>query len=463
MFDNNPFPGSDQKPEGMNDNPVQQENGSAQPEPEQQATYQQTSYQQTPPPNFGAPYGMPPTPPQPPKKPKNKLVGWIIALAVLYFLMLAGIFVAIGTGVLNSADSGKETEKNAAQGNADADDNGKKTSEKNEGEKTKEDKKDNPPLEPNTLKEDPEAMTATELYKENVESVVFVEANYARGQATGSGFVIDAKNGYILTNYHVVEESDDIAVTFSNSDSYDAELIAGDEINDVAVLQIKAEDLTAVYIGDSDSILIGDDVLVIGNPLGDLTFTLTRGVVSGTERDINTGEYTINTFQTDAAINSGNSGGPAFNATGEVIGIASAKYAATGVEGIGFCIPINDAMAIAEDLIEFGYVKGRPNFGISVSDSPGYEYVTDERGRRVLVETAYGARIEEVGKDSCAADAGLKPGDIVTKLDKTKIENANDLINAKNQHKAGDTVTLEVYRDGETIELEVTLDEYSPE
>ncbi|MBR7165427.1 MAG: PDZ domain-containing protein, partial [Clostridia bacterium] len=175
------------------------------------------------------------------------------------------------------------------------------------------------------------------------------------------------------------------------------------------------------------------------------------------------GEHNITTFQTDTAINSGNSGGPAFDATGAVIGIASAKYASTGVEGIGFCIPINDAMAIARDLVEHGYVTGRPNFGIAVSDSLGYEYGTDEFGRRILVETAKGARVEEVGKDSCANRAGIKVGDIITKLDDTKIETANQLINAKNRHKAGDTVKLEVYRGGETLTLEITLDEYTPD
>ena len=277
--------------------------------------------------------------------------------------------------------------------------------------------------------------------------------------------MIDSENGYLLTNSHVVEGAEDVAVTFSNGDSYTAQVLGADSINDIAVLKVNTDKLKLrhVTIGDSDKIQIGEDVLVIGNPLGDLTFTLTKGIVSGVERSINTGEYNINTFQTDAAINSGNSGGPAFDATGAVIGIASAKYAATGVEGICFCIPINDAMAVARDLVEHGYVTGRPNFGIAVSDSSGYEYTTDEWGRRVIVETMRGAKVEQVGKDSCAEQAGLKVGDVITKLGDKDITTANELINEKNKYKAGDSVELEVWRDGKKTTLTVTLDEYTPE
>ena len=455
MFDNNQIPGEDQNTEEkknpVNDTPPATDNRPAeQNEPEKNPFYGEVR---------GSTFGQEPSAPQPPKKPKNKLIPWIIGLSALYLLLLVGLFALIVTGALNYT--------------ADPDSAQTETSEV----KTEEDKKDEKPKNP-AIKENPsedgknsivaedytgKELSASELYEKNVESVVFVEANYPRGKSTGSGFVIDAENGYILTNFHVVEGSEDIAVTFSNSDSYTATLLGGDTINDVAVLKVTAKDLKNVTVGNSDNIKIGDDVLVIGNPLGDLTFTLTKGIVSGTDRTISTGEYNIDTFQTDAAINSGNSGGPAFDATGAVIGIASAKYAATGVEGIGFCIPINDAMEIAKDLVLHGYVTGRPNFGITVSDSSGYEYTTDEWGRRVIVETMPGARIEQVGKDSCAEKAGLKPGDVVTKLEDIKIETANDLINAKNKYKAGDTVKLEVYRSGEKVEISITLDEYTPE
>ncbi len=408
----------------------------------------------------GVPYGqgnapLGQGPEKKPKKPGNRW-GIIAALALLYVVLVGGLFYLISSGVLRfqvDMPSGNQTEE-----------------EKKDQEKTEE-KEDNAPIREEIftneggIDSDPytgEGLTAVQLYESNVDSVVFVEANYRYGTATGSGFIVDSENGYILTNHHVVKECEDIAVTMKNGDSYTAKLIGGDEINDVAVLKVEAKDLKHVTLGDSDKIKVGQEVLIIGNPLGDLTFTLTKGIVSAVDRTINTGEHNIKTFQTDTAINSGNSGGPAFDTNGSVIGIASAKYSASGVEGIGFCIPINDAMAIARDLVEHGYVTGRPNFGITVSDSLGYEYTTDSFGRRVRVETALGARVEEVGKDSCAMRGGIQVGDIITKLDDVKIETANQLINAKNSHKAGDTVTLEVYRKGEKVTLTVTLDEYTP-
>ena len=394
----------------------------------------------------------------PPKNPNNNKK-WVILLAVLYFVLIAGIAALIGSGTVNFSKS--PTESTPAGNEAETED------------ETEEDRSTYAPIEENNKENGTggtivgndytgEALTASSLYEKCVSSVVFVKSTYRQGYSTGSGFVIDSKNGYILTNCHVVEGASKITVTFHNEKEYEATLVAGDEINDVAVLKIKAEDLVHVTVGDSDKLKVGDDILVIGNPLGDLTFTLTRGIVSGTNREINTGEYTIRTFQTDAAINSGNSGGPAFDATGAVVGIASAKYSATGVEGIGFCIPIDDAMEIARDLVDFGYVKGRPNFGITVSDYVDYQYSIDENGRRVVTETT-GARIEEVGKGSCAAKAGLKKGDIVIKLGDKAVTSASEMINLKNNYKAGDTITLEVIRGNENVTITVTLDEYTPD
>ena len=402
------------------------------------------------------PNPVPPVTPPPQKPKKNKTFVIIGVLVVLYLALVLGLVALISSGALEFASpESAETQKGESENQT-------------EGEKDKNAPiKENPSADGNHLivGEDysGKALTAADLYEQNVGYVVFVEANYPQGKSTGSGFVIDGKNGYILTNHHVVASCENIGVTFQDGESYTAKLIGSDSVNDVAVLKIEKEGLKNVTIGNSDNLKIGDDILVIGNPLGDLTFTLTRGVVSGVDRVINTGENNITTFQTDAAINSGNSGGPAFDATGAVVGIASAKYAATGVEGIGFCIPINDAMEIAKDLVAHGYVTGRPNFGISVTDSSGYEYTTDEWGRRVIIETMPGARVESVGKGTCAEKAGLKVGDIVTKLNDKKVKTANELINEKNRYKAGDTVTVEVYRDSKTITLTVTLDEYTPE
>ena len=390
-------------------------------------------------------------PPPPPKKPKKTIV-WIVALGLAYMVLMGGLFTLIGTGALQfgSTDSSAEATEDAereTQGFA--------------------------PIEEITLEDGShvirnddhtgEPLTATELYEQNVKSVVFVVANYRQGISTGSGFVIDAKSGYILTNHHVIKDCEEISVSFVDGSHYDATLVGGDEVNDVAVLQIEAEGLRNVNTANSDQLKVGYDVLIIGNPLGDLTFSMTRGIVSAVNRSINTGEYTINTFQTDTAINSGNSGGPAFNAAGEVIGIASAKYSATGVEGIGFCIPINDAMEVARDLLAYGYVTGRPNFGISVSDSYGYEYSIDEKGNPIRVEVQKGARVVEVTEGSCAEKAGIRVGDIITKIGDVRVESSNALINEKNRYKAGDSVTVEVYRDGESIQLTVVMDEYTPQ
>ena len=406
-------------------------------------------------PYFGAPQDFGTGGETPPQKPKSNKK-WIIALAVLYFALVAGLVALIGSGALTFDDTNSD-ESPVGGGSV---------------LETEEDRSTWAPIEENKTGEghgtivgedySGESLSASQLYEKNVTSVVFVKAGYRQGYSTGSGFVIDSKNGYILTNYHVVEESAKITVTFADEKEYEATLVGGDEINDIAVLKIDAKDLVHVTVGNSDDLKVGDDILVIGNPLGDLTFTLTRGIVSGTDREINTGEYTIHTFQTDAAINSGNSGGPAFDATGAVVGIASAKYSATGVEGIGFCIPMNDAMEIARDLVDYGYVKGRPNFGITVSDYVDYQYSIDENGRRVVTETT-GAKVEEVGKGSCAEKGGLRAGDIVIKLGEKTVGSASKMINLKNTYKAGDTVKLEVIRGNQNITLSITLDEYSPE
>ena len=308
-----------------------------------------------------------------------------------------------------------------------------------------------------------EALPGVTIYENNVESVVFVSAKKPNGTALGSGFVIDAKNGYILTNNHVISSATEVTVTLKDETVYKAEIVGGDEVNDIAVLRVNIQGLKQVTLGDSDNLRVGNDLYIIGHPLGTLNDSCTKGIVSGLNRDLTAeNEYVISVFQTDAAINGGNSGGPAFDPSGAVVGVASSKYAATGVEGLCFCIPINDAMDVAEDLITYGYVKGRANFGIAVSTSSGYSVSYDAFGRRTIQETVQGAVIEQIASGSAAEKAGLKVGDIVTKLNDVQITSAMQLINAKNKYKAGDTVTLTVFRDNQTITLELTLDEYTP-
>ncbi len=280
---------------------------------------------------------------------------------------------------------------------------------------------------------------------------------------SGSGFIVTA-DGYIITNYHVIEDAYkggyDITVMLYNGDSYTASIVGFEKDNDIAVLKIDAEGLNPVTIGDSDAMVVGETAYAVGNPLGELAYTMTKGMVSALDREISSTDSqtgvitTINMFQIDAAVNSGNSGGPVYNSKGEVIGVVTAKYSSTGVEGIGFAIPINDAVSIANELITNGYVSGKAYFGISVSTVSASiaEYYN-------MVEGAY---VSVVDENSCAGTAGLKVGDIITKVDDMEILSSSDLVAAKKAYKAGDSAVLTVYRSGEYIRLSIVFDEEKP-
>lgn len=269
--------------------------------------------------------------------------------------------------------------------------------------------------------------------------------------AAGSGFILTS-DGYILTNYHVIENANSITVTLYNEESYTGTLVGGDEDNDVAVVKIDAKGLTPVVLGTSSDLRVGESVCAIGNPLGELTFTLTTGIVSALERPIATESNRVqNMIQTDCAVNAGNSGGPLFNPNGEVVGIVSAKYASSGVEGLGFAIPIDDVTEIISELMAHGYVTGRPYLGIQTST------LSESDIQRFHLTT--GAYVDVVAPGSCAERAGLQVGDIITAIDGTAIENSTDLVTAKDNYKAGDTVSLAVYRDGQTLTVSLTFDE----
>ena len=305
-------------------------------------------------------------------------------------------------------------------------------------------------------------MTPAEVYAVNVNSTVgittSITTNYwgyqTTAAASGSGFIF-SDDGYILTNYHVVEDSSSIDVRMYDGTSYKAALIGYDASNDVAVLKIEATGLTPVILGNSDNLNVGDSVLAIGNPLGELTFSLTAGTVSALDREVtmSTG-VTMNLLQTDCAINSGNSGGALFNLYGEVIGITNAKYSSSStskasIDNIGFAIPINVARNIAQSIIEKGYVA-KPYIGVTVSN------VSEETQSYGLPQ---GAAIRTVVEDSPAEKAGLQVNDIVTKVDDTPITGRNDLIRIVGEAAVGAPLKLTVYRSGQTIELTVTVGE----
>ena len=305
-------------------------------------------------------------------------------------------------------------------------------------------------------------LTPSEVYAQNVNSTVgittSITTNYfgyqTTGAAAGSGFILTA-DGYILTNYHVVESSDSIKVTTYDGTSYDAQLIGYDESNDIAVLKIDATDLTPVVLGDSDTLNVGDSVVAIGNPLGELTFSLTTGVVSALDRPVtfSTGS-TMNLIQTDCAINSGNSGGALFNLYGEVIGITNAKYSSSSsssasIDNIGFAIPINHVLSIVKSIIEKGYLS-KPYVGVSVSDV---------NQQTQLYGIPAGAAVQAVSDDSPAAKAGLQAGDVITSVNGTEITGSSDLVSLVSEAAIGDTLTMTVYRQGSTMELTVTVGE----
>ena len=304
-------------------------------------------------------------------------------------------------------------------------------------------------------------MTPAEVYAANVNSTVGITTSVTTNfwgfqttsAASGSGFILTG-DGYVLTNYHVIESSNSISVTLYDGKSYDAVLIGYDESSDIAVLKIDAEGLTPVVLGDSDNLNVGDSVVAIGNPLGELTFSLTSGAVSALNREITlSNSVTMNLIQTDCAINSGNSGGALFNLYGEVIGITNAKYSGSGsgasIDNIGFAIPINHVRGIVESIIENGYVA-KPYIGVAVSD------VSEETMSYGLPA---GAAVKAVSEDSPAEKAGLQVNDIITAVNGKEISGRTGLSEAVSAASVGDTLTLTVYRQGNTISVDVTVGE----
>ena len=264
-----------------------------------------------------------------------------------------------------------------------------------------------------------------------------------------------SQDGYILTNYHVIEGSDSITVSMYDGTEYAASLIGYDQSNDIAVLKIDANDLQCVVLGDSDNMNVGDSVLAIGNPLGELTFSLTSGTVSALNRDVTMSDgNTMTLIQTDCAINSGNSGGALFNLYGEVVGITNAKYSGSSgggatIDNIGFAIPVNDVLDIIKSIIEKGYIS-RPYIGISVSD------VSAESQSYGL---PMGAAVREVTQDGPAQQAGLQVGDIITHIDGSAVSGSSQVVKHIEDCQAGQQLVLTIYRRGKTEDLTVTVGE----
>lgn len=271
----------------------------------------------------------------------------------------------------------------------------------------------------------------------------------------GSG-IIYSKEGYIITNYHVVEQAikgkdAKVSVILSNKETLDATVVGGDEITDVAVIKVDRKDLPAAEFGDSEAIEVGELAVAIGNPLGlEFAGSVTVGYVSAVNRTMETGGSTYNLIQTDAAINSGNSGGPLVSAKGKVVGINTAKISATGVEGMGFAIPINEVLPIVEELITNKKVS-RPYIGISGAE------LTEEYAKRF--DLVVGVYVQVVEIKSPAEKAGIRQGDVITEVEGKKVKNVAEINVIKNKKKIGDNIKLKVYRDGKYIDVNVVLGE----
>ena len=305
-------------------------------------------------------------------------------------------------------------------------------------------------------------LTFAELYKANIDSVVSINTTVTtnifnqtvENASAGSGFII-TQDGYILTNDHVIDGASTVEVTLYGGETYDAAVIGGDEDYDIAVVKIEAEGLRAVTFGDSAKLSVGEDIAAIGNPLGELTFSMSEGIVSSVNRAINVDGTPFNMIQVSAAINPGNSGGPLFNTYGEVVGIVSAKYSSyanTAVEGLGFAIPINDVIAMVEDIMENGRVTNRPYFAMTASS------VTANYAAQNGLPVSAGVYVNSVEEGGAASKAGIKAGDVIVKVGERAIGSMTDLNAAKKTYKAGDAATVTVNRGGEELELSITFD-----
>lgn len=305
-----------------------------------------------------------------------------------------------------------------------------------------------------------EEHTAAEIYAANVNSTVgistSIDYNFYGSKTTaavsGSGFIL-TNDGFIVTNYHVVKDANEIKITTFDNKTYPAEVVGYDEDNDIAVLKIDAEGLTPVVLGDSDTLNVGDDVVAIGNPLGELSFSLTKGCVSALNRAITIDNKPMTLIQTDCAINSGNSGGALFNMYGEVIGITSAKYSNNGgtdaaIESIGFAIPINTVRGMIESIIEKGYAS-KPYIGVYAETiTPNTNYGADS-----------GIGIHDIIPGSPAERAGIKPGDVIIKIDGKYVTDMSELKSNISRVGIGGKLELTILRDGKEMTIEVDVEE----
>ncbi|WP_312614676.1 trypsin-like peptidase domain-containing protein [Oscillibacter sp.] len=294
------------------------------------------------------------------------------------------------------------------------------------------------------------ALSIQEIYRRVNPAVVTVIAQLDRGASVGTGMIF-RENGYVLTNYHVVAGSHDCSVTLASGRTYEALYVGGDSGNDVAVLKLEATGLPAAEMGDSDALMVGDTVYAIGNPLGvELRGTLTDGIVSAINRDVDVSGRTMTLIQTNAALNEGNSGGPLINVYGQVVGVNTIKMMSfsSNVEGLGFALPMRSVQKMVNDILESGEVLPEPRLGVTIFDMP-----------KVLPDGTQGVEVQDVGIGSAADRAGVKAGDVIVSAGGQAVTERHMLLNVRRQFRIGDDLPMKLWRDGEYLEVVLRLDE----
>ena len=307
---------------------------------------------------------------------------------------------------------------------------------------------------PTVASDEDGALSLQEIYRRCIGSVVSIVTVTPSGKASGTGIIM-SEDGYVITNHHVIESAQAVSVLTSDNQEYAASVVGSDETSDLAVLKVEAEGLQAAEFGDSSVLQVGDSVAAIGDPLGTaLRGTMTDGIISAINRDLTVNDRTMSLIQTNAALNNGNSGGPLINCYGQVIGINTMKmsnfYSASAtVEGIGFAIPIDTAKPIIDELIEKGYVSGRPAIGIDGETLPATY--------RIYYRLPQGIYVTRVYRNSDAAAKGVSEGDIITAINGVSVTTMEQLNRVKNQFTAGQTITLTIYRGGVSSDVEIIL------
>ena len=398
----------------------------------------------TTPPPAGPEVSAAPEAPKPPKKRRKKNTGRVVRSAVALVLAAAMGFVGGFVGARVGNSGGKVViQQVAPSSNASSDSGSASAVSTGSGMTTAQ----------------VSEMVSPSVVVITTEQVVYSQWSwYGQNQVesgAGSGVIISS-DGYILTCAHVVSGASNITVTIGDQD-YTATVVGEDDTSDVAVIKIDATDLTPATVGDSDNLAVGQNVLAVGNPLGELGGTVTSGIISALNRSVTiqgtSSTNTMSLIQMDASVSPGNSGGGLFNMNGELIGLVNAKSSSSDAEGLGFAIPINDAIKVAQDLLENGYVSGRPYMGIT------YLAVTDAQTAAQLNVNAYGIYVVDVVQGGPADKAGLQTGDRIVSIDGTEIAQKDDLGTLIQKHAAGDVLSITVARDGQMQTVSLTLGE----